>query len=201
MNAVITSLELSREIEAVEQELSDLRTRVEEDSSVFAALEQQVAELREDLAKARSNISEHEARLVAKQTELAEAKRLEALANYKEELGAHDEARAAVIRVTTDLLAAVDGYDDTTLRVRRLVKDMRKAFGNDERVAEVEAALGNEPEELRDAWAAVVATVGWRIHGANGDDREVEVEVELDEDPGDAHERRVARIKEYFSRS
>ena len=196
-----TSRELSHEIEAVEQELSELRSRVEEDSSVFAALDQQVAELRENLARTQSAISEHEARLAQKQAQLAEAKRLEALANYKEDLRAHREASARAIGAATDFLASLNAYDDERLRLRRLVEQMRDAFGSDERVAEVEAVLQEEPEELRDAWVAVVGTIGWRINGANGDAAAREAEVLSEDQQGLAQERRVARIKDYFSRS
>jgi peptidoglycan hydrolase CwlO-like protein len=83
---VPSSLELSHEIEAVQQELSELRSRVDEDSSTFAGLEQQMAELRENLAKTRSSVNEREQLLVEKQAELAEAQRLEVLANYQEDL-------------------------------------------------------------------------------------------------------------------
>jgi chromosome segregation ATPase len=199
MDAVPRSVELSHEVEAVEQTLSDLRGRVEEESSAFAALEQQVSELRENLARTRSSISDHEARLAEKQAELAEAKRLEALENYKEDLEAHREAAVEVVRAATDLLAVVNAYDDETLRLRRLVEEMRDAFGSDERVAEVEAALGREPEDLVEAMAAVVGMIGWRVHGANGGDHEADaVSEELHQI---AQERRRARIKEYFSRS
>lgn len=198
MNAVLTSLELSQEIEAVEHELSELRARAEEDSSAFAALEQQVAEIGENLARTHSTISKHEARLADKQAELAKAKRLEALANYKKDLRAQHEASTRVVRAATDLIATLNAYDDETLRLRKLVEEMRYAFGNDERVAEVEAALEHEPEELLEAWAAVVGTLGWRVNGTNGGADGWDPEVLAEEL---AQQRRVARIKEYFSRS
>jgi predicted nucleic acid-binding Zn-ribbon protein len=194
---VLTSVELSQEMEAVEQELSQLRARVDEDNSVFTALEQQMSALREDVARTQSEISKKEARLAEKRAELAERKRLEALANYQEDLRTYREATAEVIRAADDLVATLDAHDEETLRLRRRAREMRDVFGNDERVAEVEAALGGVLQELRDAWATVLGAMGWRVNGANGEDV---VEVLAEESPDLAHERRVARIKEYFTR-
>ena len=202
MDDVQRSVELSHEIEAVEQELSDLRGRVEEDSSTFAALEQQIAELREDMARTRSTVSEHEARLAEKQAELAEAKRLEALENYEQDLHSQREASVQVVGALTDLATALNAYDDETLRLRKLLDEMRDAFGSDERVAEVEAVLAEEPAELREAWAAVVGMIGWRVRAeTNGDAIEGEADVLSDELHRVEQERRVSRIKEYFSKS
>jgi predicted nucleic acid-binding Zn-ribbon protein len=202
MGVVLKSVELSREIESVEQDLASLRTRAEEDSSAFAALEQQIAELQENLAQTRSSVSEHEMRLAEKQAELAEAKRLEALANYTEDLSSQREGAAQVVRAATDLLAVLERYDEDTLRLRKRLEDMREAFGDDERVAEVEAALAEEPAEVHGACEAVLGAVGWRIRrAANGDpvDREAEVLPDERERPA-TQERRRALIKEYFGK-
>jgi hypothetical protein len=84
--------------------------------------------------------------------------------------------------------------------VRRLLKEMRAAFGSDERVAEVEAAVQDEPSRLRGTWEAVMAATKWRLEGP-----EVEETVAGEELPQDlqdlAQERRRARIKEYFAKS
>ena len=202
MDVVVKSVELSREIESVERELSSLRSRVEEDSSAFAVLEQQIAELRENLAETRSSVSEHELRLAEKQAELAEAKRLEALANYSEDLESQREAAAQIARAATDLLAVLEIYDEDTLRLRKRLDDMREAFGDDERVAEVEAALAEEPAEVQGACEAVLGAVGWRVRSAaNGDTLERKAEVLPDESQKPANqERRRALIKEYFGK-
>lgn len=190
---------ISQDIEALERDLANLRARVEGDSSNFATLEQQVAELRENLIRNRENVAEREARLAAKQQELKEAKRLDALAAYENDLRSQREAADAAASAATDFLAALDAYDDETLKVRRLLKEMRAAFGSDERVAEVESAVQDEPSRLRGTWEAVMAATKWRLEA------QVEETVAGEELPKDlqdlAQERRRARIKEYFAKS
>ena len=192
---------ISNEIEGLEDELTKLRARVEEDSSSFATLEQQVAELRERLLKTRESVSQHEQRLESKQRELDEARRLEALANYKRDLESHSEAAVEVARAATDLLAVLDAYDQEVLRLRKLAEEMRRSFGDDERVQEVQAALAQEPDELQATWESLVAATRWRI--SESDDEPIEAEAEdLGEDLQKlAQERRRARIKEYFGKS
>ena len=190
---------ISQDIEALERDLVSLRARVEGDSSNFATLEQQVAELRENLLRNRESVAEREARLAEKQQELKEAKRLEALAAYEGDLRSQREAADRAANAATDLLAALDAYDDQTLNVRRLLEEMREAFGSDERVAEVEAAVQDEPSRLRGTWEAVMAATKWRLEA------QVEETVAGEELPKDlqdlAQERRRARIKEYFAKS
>jgi chromosome segregation ATPase len=192
---------ISNEIEGLEDELTKLRARVEEDSSSFATLEQQVAELRERLLHTRESVSQHEQRLETKQRELDEAKRLEALANYKRDLESHSDAAVEVARAATDLLAVLDAYDQEVLRLRKLAEEMRRSFGDDERVQEVRAAIAQEPDELRETWESLVAATRWRI--SESDDEPIEAEAEdLGEDLQKlAQERRRARIKEYFGKS
>jgi chromosome segregation ATPase len=194
---------ISREIEELEGELSKLRGRVEQDSSSFAALEQQVAELRERLAHTRESVTEHEQRLESKQRELNEARRLEGLENYKQDLESHHDTVLEVTRAATDLLAVLDAYDDDVLKLRKLAGEMRRTFGEeDERVVEVEAVLKREPGELRGTWESVIAAVGWRMRDEEQEEEVAEPE-QLDEDLHQklAQERRRARIKEYFGKS
>src|SRR5439155_1007810 len=99
---------ISHDIEALERDLASMRARVEDDSSSFAALEQQVAELRENLLKTRESVTEREARLAEKHKELAETKRLEALAAYEDDLRSQREAADRAADAATDLLAALD---------------------------------------------------------------------------------------------
>jgi chromosome segregation ATPase len=195
----VESETISQDIEALERDLASLRSRVEGDSSDFATLEQQVAELRENLLRNRESVAEREAGLAEKQQELREAKRLEALAAYEDDLRSQHEAADRAASAATDFLAALDAYDDETLNVRRLLKDMREAFGSDERVAEVEAVVQDEPSKLRGTWEAVMAATKWRLEAP------VEETVAGEELPKDlqdlAGERRRARIKEYFAKS
>jgi predicted nucleic acid-binding Zn-ribbon protein len=195
----LSSEAISQDIEALERDLASLRARVENDSSSFATLEQQVAELRENLLRTRESMTEREARLADKQRELKEAKRLEALAAYEDDLRSQREAADQAATAATDFLAALDAYDDETLKLRRLLEEMRGAFGSDERVAKVEQVLLDEPSRLRGTWEAVMAATKWRL------EPHVEETVAGEELPQDlqdlAQERRRARIKEYFAKS
>ncbi len=208
--STLKSEEISQDIEALERELSGLRARVEKDSSSFATLEQEVAQLRENLLRTRESVAEHEARLADKQKDLAEAKRLEALEAYENEVRSQHEAADRAVGAATDLLAALDAYDDETLRLRQLVEQMRRAFGSDERVADVESALSDEAARLRATSEAVLAATKWRLDVV---EEVVEPEPEPEaavEELGDeelsrdlqeiAQERRRARIKEYFGK-
>jgi hypothetical protein len=144
-------------------------------------------------------VAEREARLAEKQQELKEAKRLEALTAYEDDLRSQREAADRAATAATDFLAALDVYDDETLKVRRLLKEMREVFGSDERVTEVETAVQDEPSRLRGTWEAVMAATKWRLEA------QVEETVAGEELPQDlqdlAQERRRARIKEYFAKS
>ena len=198
MGLLVESEAISQDIEGLERDLASLRARVEGDSSNFATLEQQVAELRENLLRNRESVAEREARIAEKQQELKEAKRLEALTSYEDDLGSQREAADRAAIAATDFLAALDVYDDETLKVRRLLKEMREAFGSDERVAEVETAVQDEPSRLRGTWEAVLAATKWRLEAQV--DETVAGE-ELTQDLQDlAQERRRARIKEYFGK-
>lgn len=189
---------ISEDIEALERDLASLRARVESDSSSFATLEQQVAELRENLLRTRETVAEREARLAEKRQELSETKRLEALAAYEDDLRSQREAGDQAATAATDFLAALDAYDDETLKLRRILEEMRGAFGSDERVAKVEQVLLDEPSRLRGTWEAVMAATKWRL------EPRVEETVAGEELPQDlqdlAQERRRARIKEYFAK-
>jgi predicted nucleic acid-binding Zn-ribbon protein len=208
----VGSQEISQDIAALEGDLEALRARVEKDSSSFATLEQQVAQLRENLLHTRESVAEHEARLADKQKELDEARRLEALEAYQEELRRHHAAADRAVAGATDLMAALDTYDDETLSLRDLLEQMRKAFGDDERVAEVESALGDEAARLRATSEALLAATAWRLEPAVEEaaaEPEAEVAVEEGEPKEElaadlqdiAQERRRARIKEYFGKS
>jgi len=205
----LKSEDISQDIEALERDLEGLRARVEKDSSSFATLEQQVAQLRENLLRTRESVTEHEARLSDKQKELAEAKRLEALEAYEDEVRSQHEAADRAVGAATDLLAALDAYDDETLKLRQLVEQMRRAFGSDERVAEVELAINDGAARLRAASEAVLAATKWRLDVVEEVSESPEPEAaaeepaeeELSQDLQEiAQERKRARIKEYFGK-
>jgi chromosome segregation ATPase len=195
----VNSEAISQDIEALERDLASLRGRVEDDSASFATLEQQIAELRDNLLRTRESVTERESRLAEKRKELAETKRLEALAAYEDDLRSQREAGDQAATAATDFLAALDAYDDETLKLQRILEEMRGAFGSDERVAKVEQVLQDEPARLRGTWEAVMAATKWRF------EPRVEETVAGEELPQDlqdiAQERRRARIKEYFAKS
>lgn len=192
---------ISQEIKALEAELSSLRARADEDSSTFSNLEKQVLELRENLAQTQKSLSDQQERLAEKQRELVEAQQLEALDDYKTKLAAYQDVAGRVARAAKEFLSELDAYDTETQDLVQLLEDMRRAFGYDDRVAEVERALAHEPEDLHGWWEALVAATRWRMNG--------EAEVTLGEAAGEglpehlqelAQERRRARIKQYFGR-
>jgi predicted nucleic acid-binding Zn-ribbon protein len=206
----LKSEEISQDIETLERDLEALRARVEKDSSSFATLEQEVAQLRENLLRTRESVAEHEARLGDKQKDLAEAKRLEALEAYEDDVHSHHEAADRAASVATDLLAALDAYDDETLRLRQLLEQMRRSFGSDERVAEVESALSDEEARLRATSEAVLAATKWRLDSVAEEAAETDPDDPAEEPASEeltqdlqeiAQERRRARIKEYFGKS
>jgi predicted nucleic acid-binding Zn-ribbon protein len=205
----LKSEEISQDVQALESDLEALRARVEKDSSSFATLEQEVAHLRENLLRTRESVAEHEARLADKQKELAEAQRLESLEAYEDDVHTHHEAADRAVAAATGLLAALDAYDDETMKLRQLVEQMRSAFGSDdERIAEVESALGDESARLRATSEAVLAATKWRLDVVveetsepEAEAEEAEPEEELSQDLQEiAQERRRARIKEYFGK-
>jgi len=194
---------VSRDIEALEGELSGLRAQMEDDKSTFSTLESQIAELKESLARTLETVKQNELRLAEKQVELAQAEREEAAAAYRDAL---ESRRASADRVTQkaeDLLSELDSYDGETLSVRRLMEDMRELAGNEERVAEMEAELAEDPEDLGAAFERLVGTIKWRLERTEEDvfvngGRPMD---DLSEDLQEvAHARRRARIKEYFGK-
>ncbi len=192
---------ISQDIEGLERELANLRARVEDDSSNFATLEQQVAELRENLLRTRESMTERETRLAEKQEELAEAERLEALASYEDDLRSQHAAADRVASAANDFLSALDVFDDETLRVRRILDEMRDAFGSEERVSEVESALQDEPLRLLGTWEAVLAATKWRLN-ANFEDSVAAEEFPQEDLQDLARERGPSRLlKEYFGKS
>jgi chromosome segregation ATPase len=196
----LESEEIAQDIEALERDLVSLRARVEDDSSSFATLEQQIAELRENLLRTRETLTEREARLAEKRHELAETKRLETLAAYEDDLRSQREAADRAAIAATDFLAALDSYDDETLKLRRILEQMRDVFGSDERVTKVEQVLQDEPSRLRGTWEAVLAATKWRL---DEHVKEVEAPEELPQGLQElaAQERRRGLIKEYFGKN
>jgi predicted nucleic acid-binding Zn-ribbon protein len=198
----LSSHEISADIEGLQHELTKLRGQVEEDSSAFSNLELEVTQLRESLARAQQAVVERESRLAERQRALEKAKHLERLAAYEDDLRMHRKAADEAARAGHDLLAAVEAYEDQTVRLRQILEEMRNAFGTDERVSEVEAVLEREPEKLRATWEAIIGAIRWRLDDQT-ENRPVEVAKEdLSEELQDiAQSRPRALIKEYFGKS
>jgi chromosome segregation ATPase len=182
---------LRREVEDLERELSSLRTRVDQDNSSFSALEEQIAELRTKLSQTQDDVRMHEQRLAAKKAELAEAKRLERLEAYEEDLERFAEAQGRVSQAGENYVKEVDAYDGED--------DMRDAFGEDERVAAVDAALQGEAGRLHPTWSSVLGATKWRVDLELGDRNGDDLAKKLQEDAKkQADEGRTSRILDYF---
>lgn len=187
------SAAISKEIVRLESEIAGLRASVDEDNSSFSSLEHQIAMLKARLSQAHDAVRGTEAQLSQKRAELAEAQRLERLASYHVDLAQYREARGRVGTAVDTFLADLEAYDGEAVRLRKLPDEMQKAFGSDERVAEVDAALGEEADELMSAWKAVVGAAEWRI-------RDTATAEDAAEHPA-VDESRAARILEYFGKS
>jgi predicted nucleic acid-binding Zn-ribbon protein len=205
--ACVESGAIAKEIEELEEELSTLRARLDDDDASFTTLEQQVDALRYRLTETRDSMRTNERRLADKRVELAAAQRKEHLDAYGEEVDKYRAARSRVAGAAENFLNELESYDGQVVALRHLLDEMRDAFGDeDERVAEVTAALAEEADELNTSWAAVVDAAEWRVqkpdassphedggNAANGDDLSDELQTA-------AAEHRVSRIREYFNK-
>jgi predicted nucleic acid-binding Zn-ribbon protein len=197
----LESESISRDIEGLEQELSGLRAQVDEENASFSALESQIAELRDRLTQAQESVREREERLATKKSELAEAQRLERLAGFEHDLGRLRGGGGRVEAAAKTLLETLEAYDKEKLSVQYLLEEMRAAFGDDERVEKVEAALREEPEELRPTWEALLRALAGRV-GAPPEGGDGTAEEDLSHElQALAQERRRTRIMEYFNKS
>lgn len=212
----VESAALAREIAQLESELAGLRAQVDEDSSSFSELEQQIDELRSTLASTRDTVLTREGELERKKAELEEARRLERLAAYEGELEKLRKSREAVVTVGQTYLSAVDRYDGEVVRLRKLLDEMRAAFGDDPRVEAVAAAL-EEETTVRGVWQSVLKATEWRTRQPDvvrpAPNSDVSEDVKYDLEPpastGDLSEdlkdrtgeNRAARILEYFNKS
>jgi chromosome segregation ATPase len=201
----VGSADLSREIEELEHELSGLRTRVDEDNSSFSALEQQIDQLRHRLTETRDAVRSREQALTEKKATLAEVQRVERLESFEQDLERFREARGRVSKGADAFLKELDTYDGEVLGLRKLLEEMRDAFGEDERVTAVESTLNEEAQQLGGTWKAVVGATKWRLdeipapkaEAADGpaekDGEELSKELQKR-----AEEGRAARILDYF---
>jgi chromosome segregation ATPase len=199
---------VSRDVEQLEQELVDLRTSVEKDTSSFAELERQVGDLKDRLDRTVESVRSVEARLEAKRIELVEARRAEAVAAYKDHLSARDERALGVAHRTDELLAELDAYDRDTAATREILAEMRNHRGYELQAAEVEAELADDPEPYREAWERLAEVVKARsgkpmeeqlIDAAERSPIPRAIENLPEHLQDEAHARRRARIKEHFN--
>jgi chromosome segregation ATPase len=159
----VESAALSREIDELERELSDLRTRADDDDSSFSALEEQIDGLRRRLSETRDAVRLREEALAQKKAEFVEAQRLEHLAAYQDELAKFREARDRLSDCAQTYLNELESYDGAMLGLRQRLAEMRVVFGDDERVAEVRSVLTEVARELGRTWAVVVSATKWRL--------------------------------------
>jgi chromosome segregation ATPase len=197
----VESAAISKEIEQLEGDLAALRARVDEDNSSFSTLEQQIAALKQRLTETQDAVRTQEAQLAGKRAELAKAQHLERLEAYERDLARVRDARAAVGTSAEKLLAEIEAYDGEIVKLRKLRAEMHDAFGDSEGVAEVDAALRSEADELMSTWKAIAGAVDWRTEVI-----EAEAETENEDLADDLKKRteesgRASRILEYFNKS
>jgi phage shock protein A len=200
----VESAAISKDIEQLEGDLASLRARVEEDNSSFSALEGQIAALKQRLNETQDAMRTQEAHLAEKRVELSRAQHLERLEAFEGDLDKFRDARVRVGQAADTFLAAVERYDGEAVKLRKLGGEMRDAFGDDERVARIDAALTDEGEELNDAWKAVVGAAEWRIREAPKDEDAEKEDGDLADDLQKRTEESRAsrsRILDYFSKS
>jgi hypothetical protein len=135
-----------------------------------------------------------------------EAERLERLAAYEDDLAKYREARDRLEKAGDRFLAEVEAYDGEVIRMRKLRAEMLDAFGNDERIAEIDKAVDEDANEVTTTWKAVVGAAEWRLRSSS---RPIPPIVRKPESNGADHEGdgtppdegRAARILEYFNKS
>jgi chromosome segregation ATPase len=198
--------DISNEISALEQQLSALRSRADEEASSLAALESQLGGLHERLEETRGRLDGHSAKLEEKRAEVVQTEHQPAADAYEEALRARDDAATRVAAAAELVLAELDAYDEAAQTLRALVQSMSLA----ERNGTGAAGAGDDPEVLLDGWNTLEERVRRRI-GEKLDDELVEEAARsamgraIDDLPVHlreiAHARRRARIKAHLAKS
>ena len=202
----------------LESELSSLRERMQKDNSSFSTLEEQIADLRERLSQTEDTLRMQELRLAEKHVALAEAQRLERLDAFEGDLRRFREARGHLSETVQAFLDELEAYDAEAIGLRKLLDEMRDAFGDDERVTKVAATLAEEGGELNESWRAMVEATKWRIveppkaeeveeeeveeaASENGKDLSEDLQKRAEEGRSEEGRAGAARILDYFSKS
>jgi chromosome segregation ATPase len=202
----VGSAVISGEIEQLEGELAELRARADHDASSFASLQGEIESLKQRLNATQDAVRRNEAALAEKQAELVEAQRLERLASYDEDLAQYREARDRVEQAADRFLAEVEAYDREAMRIRKLRAEMLDAFGNGDRIADVDEAIDEDANGLATSWKAVAGAAELRLRAGSRSTPATApnpsatngAEHEANGTPPD--EGRAARILEYFSK-
>jgi SMC interacting uncharacterized protein involved in chromosome segregation len=179
---------------------------VDEDNSSFSTLEQEIAALQDRLTETEDAVRAHEAQLAEKRAELSQAQHLERLQAYEQDLADYRDAAGRVGKAADTFLIELETYDGQAVRLRKLRDEIRDAFGDDQRVAEIDAVFNEEDGELSSAWKAVVGAAEWRIREAvktefaqqpagSIDDADLVDDLQKRTDEG-----RTSRILEYFNK-
>jgi chromosome segregation ATPase len=195
----VESAAISKEVEQLERELADLHARVQEDNSSFSVLEQQIGALKQRLAETQDAVRMQEEQLAGKRAELAKAQHLERLEAYERDLARVRDARAAVGASAEKLLAEIEAYDGEIVKLRKLRAEMHDAFGDNEGVAQVDAALRSEADELMGTWKAIAGAVDWRTEVVEAEAEEEDLADDLKKRTEESG--RASRILEYFNKS
>lgn len=194
---------ISGEIEQLEAELAELRTRVDQDTSSFASLQGEIESLKQRLSETQDAVRRNEAALVDKRAALAEAERLERLASYDEDLAIYREARDRVEQAADRFLAEVEAYDREAMRIRKLRAEMLDAFGDGDRIADVDEATDEDANGLATSWKAVAGAAELRLRAGNrsAPTPAPKPAVSNGANGTPTDEGRAARILEYFAKT
>jgi chromosome segregation ATPase len=195
----VESAAISKEVEQLERQLADLHARVQEDNSSFSVLEQQIGALKQRLTETQAAVRTQENELATKRTELANARHRERLQAYERDLARVREAQTAVRTSAQKLLAEIEAYDGEIVKLRKLRGEMHDAFGDDESVGRVDAALRSEDDELMTTWKAIAGAVDWRTEVVEADAEKEDLADDLKKRTEESG--RASRILEYFNKS
>ena len=178
--------DISNEISALEEKLSALRARADDEASSLAALESQLGGLHERLEETRGRLDGNSAKLEEKRAELVRPEHEPAADPHEEALRARDDAAARVAAAIEVVLTELDAYEEAA------------------------KTLEGDPELLLDAWNMLEERVRRRI-GEKLEDELVEEAARsamgraIDDLPPHlrelAHARRRARIKAHLAKS
>jgi chromosome segregation ATPase len=141
----VSSQEIAEELQQLEQKLTALRSRAEEEQSTFSELEEQVQEVSGKLVLTRQEVADLKELLADKRNELAAAA-------YDDAVQTREGVATRLAEAISQVLAELDVYD----RAQQAVTDLQGSA--DGREAQT------EPELATESWERLVNAVQQRIN-------------------------------------